>query len=216
MQKERVDELLELSWILREQGVLNCKNLVERLVDDNALEVMEGAMEEGLISTKNGLVTLTQAGEQRAEGIVRRHRLVERLFSEVFELDANQTESNACQFEHILSEDTTDSVCTFLGHPPTCPHGKPIPRGECCKKYNVELRPLVMRLTDFEVGEMGRIVFIVPTERERLSKLAALGVIAGNILRLTQKRPSYVIQVDETTIALDPEIAREIYVKSIN
>ena len=42
-------------------------------------------------------------------------------------------ETNACTFEHILSPEVTDRICTFLGHPKTCPHGSPIPPGECCQ-----------------------------------------------------------------------------------
>ena len=55
-------------------------------------------------------------------------------------------ESQACEFEHILSPEATDSVCTLLGHPPTCPHGKPIPPGPCCGTFQKTLRPLVTGL----------------------------------------------------------------------
>jgi len=63
------------------------------------------------------------------------------------------------------------------------------------------------------VGAPGRIVFIAPKFHDRMDRLAALGVIPGSEIRLRQRSPSYVIEVGETTIALDPEIAREIYVK---
>jgi DtxR family Mn-dependent transcriptional regulator len=132
---------------------------------------------------------------------------------DVFELKDDQVETDACKLEHILSEELTDSVCTFLGHPPTCPHGKPIPKGECCKKYKVDIKPVVMRLPAFEVGARGRIVFIIPAEASRLSRLGSIGIAAGSLFKLIQKTPSYVIQVDETTIALDPDIAKEIFVK---
>ena len=68
-----------------------------------------------------------------ASGRGRAHRLAERLFTDVLSLrDEEAVESNACQFEHILSPELTDRICTFLGHPETCPHGSPIPRGKCC------------------------------------------------------------------------------------
>ena len=101
----------------------------------------------------------------------------------------------------------------FLGHPQTCPHGKPIPRGECCKKYRVDVEPVVTRLSEFEVGAQGKITFIVPTKPSRLSKLNSLGISAGSVIRLLQKKPSFVIQIDETTVAVDPDIAKEIYIK---
>ena len=78
-------------------------------------------------------VQLTDEGEVRARSVIRRHRLAERLFMDVLAIrDDAAVETNACTFEHILSPEVTDRICTFLGHPKTCPHGSPIPPGECC------------------------------------------------------------------------------------
>ncbi|HEY6328648.1 MAG TPA: iron dependent repressor, metal binding and dimerization domain protein [Blastocatellia bacterium] len=79
-----------------------------------------------------GAIAWTGKGEARARGIIRRHRLAEKLFFEKFEMNEEQSEANACQLEHILSQEVTDSVCAFLGHPAACPHNKPIPKGSCC------------------------------------------------------------------------------------
>ncbi|HEX7622509.1 MAG TPA: FeoA family protein [Anaeromyxobacteraceae bacterium] len=49
-----------------------------------------------------------------------------------------------------------------------------------------------------------------------MDRLAALGVIPGSEIRLRQRAPSYVIEVGETTIALDPEIAQEIFVMPVD
>ena len=76
----------------------------------------------------------TEKGRIRAENVIRRHRLAERLFIQTFQVsDEQEVEEQACKFEHILSAEATDRICTFLGHPLTCPHGSPIPRGECCR-----------------------------------------------------------------------------------
>jgi DtxR family Mn-dependent transcriptional regulator len=68
---------------------------------------------------------------------------------------------------------------------------------------------------EFEVGAAGKITFIVPTDPSRISRLNSLGIAAGSVVRLIQKTPSFVLQIDETTVALDPEIAKEIYVRRI-
>jgi putative ABC transport system ATP-binding protein len=79
------------------------------------------------------IVELTPRGRQRAADIIRRHRLAERLFTDSLALDSeSEIEQQACKFEHILSPEATDKICTFLGHPRTCPHGAPIPPGPCC------------------------------------------------------------------------------------
>src|SRR5437773_1761933 len=81
------------------------------------------------------IVDLTAKGRQRAADIIRRHRLAERLFTDSLAMDSEtEIEQQACKFEHILSPEATDKICTFLGHPRTCPHGAPIPPGACCGK----------------------------------------------------------------------------------
>jgi putative ABC transport system ATP-binding protein len=79
------------------------------------------------------VIYFTDRGRRRAEDVIRRHRLAERLFIQTFQIDdEREVEQQACKFEHILSPQATDHICTFLGHPETCPHGSPIPRGACC------------------------------------------------------------------------------------
>jgi len=158
-------------------------------------------------------VELTDRGEERARDLIRRHRLAERLFHDVLDVSMKESEETACEIEHFLSPSVTDSVCSFLGHPPTCPHGKPIPRGDCCSKYRAEVKPLVMKMRELETGAKGRIVFIVPSDDSRLERLASMGLIPGSIIRLKQKRPSFVLEIDQTTLAIDSLIADEIYVK---
>jgi DtxR family Mn-dependent transcriptional regulator len=213
--RERIDEALELLWLLDEEGRPELERFRLSSDDPDFEELQEALKREGFISLEGANVSLSERGRTLARGLTRRHRLAERLFTDVFDLKSDQVESDACKMEHILSEELTDSVCTFLGHPPSCPHGKPIPKGECCKKYKVEVTPVVMRLSTFEVGARGRIVFIVPSEAARLNRLGSIGIAAGSILKLIQKTPSYVIQVDETTVALDPDIAKEIFVKRV-
>jgi putative ABC transport system ATP-binding protein len=79
------------------------------------------------------VIELTDRGRQRAADVIRRHRLAERLFTDSLAMDSeSEIEQQACKFEHILSPEATDKICTFLGHPRTCPHGAPIPPGACC------------------------------------------------------------------------------------
>ncbi|HHN65528.1 MAG TPA: DtxR family transcriptional regulator [Nitrospirae bacterium] len=213
MEQERLEEALELLWVLKEEEKDSLSRFHACSDDDEIASIIRELQQKGLIKIDGENVDFTEEGRRIARGIVRRHRLAERLFADVFEMKEDTIHEDACRMEHILSEELTDSVCTFLGHPPTCPHGKPIPRGECCRRYRVELKPLVRALTDFEVGQTGRIVYIVPSDPSRLNRLNSIGINAGTEIRLLQKWPSVVVQVDETTVALDPDIAKEIFVK---
>lgn len=213
--KERVEEALELIWVLKEEERTECDRFMKSSDDADNAQLMEVLIRDGLVTVAGNVVALTEKGHGMARGLVRRQRLAERLFTDVFELSDDKVLDDACRMEHILSEELTESVCTFLGHPPTCPHGKPIPRGECCKKFRVDVAPVVTRLSDFEVGASGRITFIVSTDPSRINRLNALGIAAGSVIRHLQKTPSCIIQIDETTVAIDPEIAKVIYLKKV-
>jgi putative ABC transport system ATP-binding protein len=94
----------------------------------DALKPVAASMGDGTM-----IVELTPRGRERAGSIIRRHRLAERLFTDSLAMDSeSEIEQQACKFEHILSPEATDKICTFLGHPRTCPHGAPIPPGLCC------------------------------------------------------------------------------------
>src|SRR3984957_442963 len=93
------------------------------------------ALKPAAVSVGDGcaIVELTPRGRQRAGDIIRRHRLAERLFTDSLAMDSEtEIEQQACKFEHILSPEATDKICTFLNHPLTCPHGAAIPPGPCC------------------------------------------------------------------------------------
>lgn len=84
------------------------------------------------------ILEFTERGRRRAEDIIRRHRLAECLFVETFHMDDQaQVAQQACKFEHILSPEATERICSFLGHPERCPHGSPIPAGKCCNPGRV-------------------------------------------------------------------------------
>jgi DtxR family Mn-dependent transcriptional regulator len=227
---QREDEILEAVFVEREAGREDAAGILAvagggKSEEGHAAPAghAPGAGEQdlaalvaaGLVSRSGDRVGLTAEGERRARDVVRRHRLTERLFRDLLSAGEATMEAQACEFEHILSPEATESVCTLLGHPPTCPHGKPIPPGPCCSAVQRTLRPLVTGLPTFPLGATGRIVFIAPKFHDRMDRLAALGVTPGSMLRLHQRSPSYVIEVGETTIALDPEIASEVYVKPV-
>ena len=213
VEEDRVDELLEMIWTLREEGVSDMDQLLETTRDAEARSILRLMTKDGLFHMEGNRMVLKERGEEKARELIRRHRLTERLLTELFEMSEEEVEEEACKLEHILSPGVTESVCTFLGHPPTCIHGKPIPRGECCAKFKKEMKPLVIPLEELGLGKEGRIVFIAPKSHQRLDRLSALGIVPGSIVRMHQKNPSHVLQIGETTLALDKEIVKDIYVK---
>jgi len=127
--EEAIDEVLEYLW-LKGEGDAAAHEICAigaRLATPQLLERMRA---RGILGAAG--LAFTEEGRRRAENLIRRHRLAETLFSETFQMHESVVEEEACFFEHILSPVMTDSICGFLNHPPACPHGKPIPRGDCC------------------------------------------------------------------------------------
>ncbi len=211
MEEHKIDEALEALWMLKETfpdedffPVSGC------FKEASILKKME---KQGLIAWNKKKVGFTKEGEERAKNIVRRHRLAERLFNDVLDLEQDQIEGQACHYEHILSEKSADSICILLGHPRTCPHGKPIPPGECCLKGLKEVRPLVIPVTLLKKGEKAKIAYIGTRNEARLTRIISLGIIPGNEITLLQDKPSFIVKIDETRVALDEKIAVEIFVR---
>jgi DtxR family Mn-dependent transcriptional regulator len=159
-----------------------------------------------------GHVNLTPTGRAQAAAVIRRHRLAERLMFDVLNVDVEETEDAACEFEHLIAEGITNAICTLLGHPRYCPHQRSIPEGSCCQQAREQVSSIVVSCDHLRLGEVARIAYLSTQDHPRLLKLTALGVTPGVEVKLLQKWPSYVIQCDETEIALEEEIARNIYV----
>ncbi|MDM7915906.1 MAG: metal-dependent transcriptional regulator [Candidatus Eisenbacteria bacterium] len=209
--KERLEEGLETLWVLVEEG----RQTVEQFRTDcpvpDSASLVEELREAGLVAVDGGNLAFTDAGSARAEGVVRRHRLAEVLFLKVMELSEQETEETACLMEHVLSEEAAEKVCSFLGHPVRCPHGRAIPPGRCCALQDGEEK--VHPLSEMQVGDLCEVVHIRPRHRNRLDRLGAYGLLPRSRIRLHQKKPAFVIQIDETDLALDSEIAQDIYVR---
>ncbi len=129
MDKERIDEALELLWVLNEEDHQSLARFRLSSEDDDIEALLGTLQSEGLAGISGDIIKFTDTGRLQARALIRRLRLAERLFTDVFEMREDTVIADACKMEHILSEELTDSVCTFLGHPQTCPHGKRIPRG---------------------------------------------------------------------------------------
>lgn len=201
------DEVLETVWERAEQDAVTLTGILELFKNEPAIMLM---IDEGLLTVDGPNVALSKDSESRARDIIRRHRLAERLFADV--LDLQDFERDACLIEHAISPEVEGAICTMLGHPPTCPHGKPIPPGKCCTMLAKKMKPLVQSLRDMDIGKSAKVQFIaVPA----IDRLASMGLVPGAYVRLSQKKPSFVIEIDETTIAVDEEIASGIYVRQV-
>lgn len=178
-------------------------------------EPLDLAVKSGLVVEDPDGLRLSERGRSDATIIVRRHRLAERLLHDVLRVADSATESVACKFEHILEDEVTESICTLLGHPYVCPHGKPIPRGACCVNGQTNAPAVIQRLSDIGAGDSGVVAYVHAANDRRIDQLASFGLVPGTELHLHQTWPSVVIEFGETHLALDRETADEIFVRVI-
>ena len=213
MTNREVDEILEIIWMKKEEGKKDLCAVEEEIRSKNLRNLIKNMEKDGLISIEGEDLSLTPAGEKNAADLIRRHRLAERLLTDVLETGSDGLEDSACEFEHILSEEVTDAICILLGHPKECPHGLHIPEGACCKKTKEVVESLVTSLDKVGMGEKATVAYILTRNHPLLHKLMSFGIAPGVTIKIQQKSPSYVIQVEETQIALEKEVVGNIYVR---
>ena len=209
---EWAEEALETLWIASyEDGKdgLSIQDLGKKATND--------LLKKDLVNQDGDLIKLTEAGLPKAESVVRRHRLAERLLTDV--LGTSKEESvmheKACKFEHLLDHGIDNNICTLLGHPKVCPHGKPIPPGICCVEEDTRVAKVISPLSQLTPGQSGKVAYIYAMQTRKLQKLMAMGILPGASITLLQSFPSYVFTTGETQFAIDRDIAEAIYVRLI-
>ena len=216
LSQQKAEEILEAIWVADEENQFALPHIRAHCpedIDDDEIAELEG---DGLITRQDERVLFTAQGKAQARGVVRRHRLTESLLTVVLKIPLDQAHEIACRMEHILPPEMEASICTLLGHPPYSPEGKPIPPGEDCLQGLSSVSVQIVNLCELEPGEQGRIAYIQPKSHDRLHRLSGFGVVPGVIVELHQKSPAYCIQFEETELALDRDVAEDIYVRKLD
>ncbi|MBV9936545.1 MAG: metal-dependent transcriptional regulator, partial [Actinobacteria bacterium] len=125
-----VEEYLEAIYELEEEGVPVIRaRLAERLghAAPTVTENVKRLEEKGYVNATGRAVRMSPQGRRLAESVTRKHRLAERLLTDVIGLEWHKIHAEAGRWEHVISDDVEEKLQELLGHPSTCPHGNPIP-----------------------------------------------------------------------------------------
>jgi DtxR family transcriptional regulator, Mn-dependent transcriptional regulator len=209
---DKAEELLEILWINTNELNRATSSFGDLKTAEDAPEVKE-LLKAAFISVSRDGIKLHKAGFKEAESAIRRHRLAERLMVDVLDIKKNRMEEAACRFEHLLREEVEESICTLLGHPDQCPHGKPIPQGRCCKESAKAAKPVVSSIADIRKRAKGRIAYLRTRDNKKLQKLMAMGILPGLTVEILQKFPSFVVKIGNSQIAMDEEMARDVFIR---
>lgn len=210
-----VEEYLEAIYkMLQGDDPLIAARLAERMevspptVADMLKRLQEGGFVK--VSRQDG-ITLTGKGTEASETLVRRHRLAERLLTDVLGLSWDEVHEEACRLEHAISGQVEEKLLEVLGHPETCPHGHPIP-GIKKKKKVEDARPL----SSLTVGDGGTIERVTEEEPQLLQYLADLGMLPNARITVKEVAPfkgPMLVKVAGAQYALGQEVAAKIMVR---
>jgi len=209
------EEYLEAIYKLNEKtGSAKTSNLADQLqvslgTITNTIENLE---KQGLITHEpyKG-VKLTEKGRKVALNVIRRHRLSERLLTDILHVDWSKVHNAACKLEHDLTRDVIEPLEKILGHPKTCPHGNPIP---------TESGRVVEEKSEFLANlnpkQSGVIIKITEENPDVLRYLATLGLLPGASVEVEEKAPfngPIIVKVMGASYALGRNIASIIRIR---
>jgi DtxR family Mn-dependent transcriptional regulator len=210
-----VEEYLEVIYKLQEKyRVARTSDLVSslRVAPGTVTNTVERLEREGYITHEpyRG-VKLTKKGLAIAIQVVRRHRLSERLLTDILHMKWDRVHEAACRLEHGITDEVIKPLEKALKHPKTCPHGNPIPT-KCGGIIEEKSQPL----TEFNEKEQGIIVKITEEESDLLHYLGTLGLRPGAEVEILEKAPfdgPTTLKVDGVSRAISSEMASIIQVK---
>jgi len=210
-----VEEFLEAIYRLQEKyEVARTSDLVSSLkvAPGTITNTVERLEKEGYITHEpyKG-VKLTEKGLGIAIQVVRRHRLSERLLTDILHMKWDKVHEAACRLEHGITDEIIKPLEKALRHPKTCPHGNPIPT-KCGGIIEEKSQPL----TKLNEKEQGIIVKITEEKSDLLRYLNTLGLAPGATIEILEKAPfngPITLKVDGASHALSPEMASIIQVR---
>ncbi len=210
------EQYLEAIFNLEEEGreVIQAR-LAERVGHSapTVSEVVHRLRDAGYIEVTGRSISLTTTGQELATSVIRKHRLAERLLTDIIGLPWHKVHAEADRWEHVISDDVEARLVEVLGNPATCPHGNPIPGS------GVKPEPALV-LTDARVGDrvrLARVTELVEFDMEALVYLDEHGFVPGSEAVVVAQGPdgTLVLQVGDGTVVLGAPLAGQLYVATV-
>lgn len=167
-------------------------------------------------------IELSEEGRRRATSVMRKHRLAERLLIDVIGLEWEYVHDEACQWEHVMSDNVVDRLVDLLGDPIESPYGNPIPGREAPSTQStpVEHLPSIPMLLDDGDGSpltirIRRIGENLQTGHQVLAELHRAGIIPGVDVLAQMNEDGVLLSLGEAECQLDMESAEQLYAVTV-
>jgi DtxR family Mn-dependent transcriptional regulator len=178
----------------------------------SAGEMLKRLEREGLIERgEHKEALLTAKGRKRAERVVRKHRIIERLLTDFMGYTPAEAHVHADELGDTFTEDMVERIDERLGHPERCPHGWPVdPDFE--QEENKQLAPLA----ELGAGSRATIVRLAEHDGDLLHWFYDEGLVPGRELEVREAQPAagqMTVRVDGTERAIGEKAAAGLFVK---
>jgi DtxR family Mn-dependent transcriptional regulator len=164
----------------------------------------------GLLDLSVRGLALSDEGRRQAAAVIRRHRLSERLLTDVLGLPWDRVHDEAMRLEHSLTPEAESRLVSLLNDPETCPHGGPIPGSDAAES------PPMQGLDTVPAGVRVRIEQIAEEEAALLRYLASLGLLPKAELTVEEVAPfggPLLVRVGGARYAIGQDVAAKILVR---
>jgi DtxR family transcriptional regulator, Mn-dependent transcriptional regulator len=208
-----LEEYLEAMHELGEEGMVVIQaRLAERLGHSAPAvsEMIKRLRDAGYVEVRGRKLSLTPEGRAVAESVVRKHRLAERLLTDIIGLPWEKAHLEAGRWEHVISDEVEARLVEILGHPTTCPHGNPIPGAG-------GLEPELTALSESHRGDhvrLERVTEQIEINLDSLAYLSAHGFVPGTEAIVASRAPdgTMILDLGPRSIALGPSLAQQLFV----
>ena len=210
----RTEEYLEYIYKLQEmhESAITSK-LAERLElsPSSVSEMLKQLEQKGLVKYAEKGVVLTKEGELKAKKVIRKHRLSERLLTDILGFKWDKVHEEACRLEHDISPEMEEKIEEKLGNPKTCPHGYPIP-----DKDGLIVQDNTVKLSELKANEKGVIRSVFEENSEMLQYLGSLGLYPETEVEVKSVAPfggPILIRVAGSEKSIGKELAEKLLVQ---
>ncbi|QPK78333.1 metal-dependent transcriptional regulator [Corynebacterium lizhenjunii] len=210
---------LRTIYELEEEGIVPLRARIAERLEQSGPTVSQtvARMErDGLLHVRNDRsLDLTPAGRSLATAVMRKHRLAERLLTDVLGLDIHQVHDEACRWEHVMSEEVEKRVVAVIDSPYRSPFGNPIPALE---ELGVEAPEMTegIRAIDLPVAvptetTIVQINEILQVDAAQFRQLHDAGIVTGAPVTITNHNGVIFIKTESgATVELLDDLAHAI------
>ena len=213
-----LEEYLETIHDLAEAGtpVIQAR-IAERLgrAAPSVSEMLDRLQADGYVERDGRKLELTGKGRTIAEGVVRKHRLAERLLVDVIGLEWHKAHLEAGRWEHVISDEVEARLVELLGNPTTCPHGNPIPGAG--KTDSLDAQSCLARAAVGDVVKLERITEEVELDAKSLEYLFEHRFIPGDVATVVSRNADdgLVLDAGGFELTLGPDLCSQLYVSAV-